>query len=195
MWGSSPCILWRLCDFRSQQWQSSYLLLALLKLSAWLRLDAQGCQMANFQPKTPDLGTFWMVLHLKMSVYILCGHLVYFTVIRYILWPFGILYDSLIFPVLVCCTKKNLATLVWHRNKSFPVRLVLTSTIVYTSTSFESVSLGIGAGWPEKFCEKVAPSQNVAQPIFLSNQYAFYSLENCTWTKIVSYFCKKNRPK
>jgi hypothetical protein len=35
------------------------------------------------------------------------GHLVYFMAVWYSLWPFGT-----IFPVLVCCTMKNLATLV-----------------------------------------------------------------------------------
>jgi hypothetical protein len=35
------------------------------------------------------------------------GYLVYFMVVWYILWLFGIF-----FSVLVCCTKKNLATLV-----------------------------------------------------------------------------------
>jgi hypothetical protein len=35
------------------------------------------------------------------------GHLVYFTAIWYILWLFGIFS-----PVLVYCTKKNLATLL-----------------------------------------------------------------------------------
>jgi hypothetical protein len=37
---------------------------------------------------------------------ILYSHLVYFTAIRYILWLFGIFS-----PVLVCCSKKNLAAL------------------------------------------------------------------------------------
>jgi hypothetical protein len=42
---------------------------------------------------------------------ILHAHLVYFMAIWYILWPFGIFYGYLvyIFPILVCCTKKNLA--------------------------------------------------------------------------------------
>jgi hypothetical protein len=43
------------------------------------------------------------------------GHLVYFTIIWNILWPFGtyILWlFGMFFPVLVCCTKENLATLV-----------------------------------------------------------------------------------
>jgi hypothetical protein len=42
------------------------------------------------------------------------GQLVYFTVNWYILWSFGIFHGYLvnIFPVLVCNTKKNLATLV-----------------------------------------------------------------------------------
>jgi hypothetical protein len=47
------------------------------------------------------------------DVGIFYGNLVYFTAIWYILCPFGISYGYLVFfPVLVCCTKKNLATLV-----------------------------------------------------------------------------------
>jgi hypothetical protein len=40
-------------------------------------------------------------------------HLVYSTTICYILRPFDIFYGHLVYfpPVLVCCTKKNLATL------------------------------------------------------------------------------------
>jgi hypothetical protein len=38
---------------------------------------------------------------------IFCGNLVYFVAIWYIVWLFGIFI-----PVLVCCTKKNLATLI-----------------------------------------------------------------------------------
>jgi hypothetical protein len=43
------------------------------------------------------------------NVGIIYGHLVYFTAIWYILWPFGNLL--VIFPALVYCVKKNLATL------------------------------------------------------------------------------------
>jgi hypothetical protein len=68
--------------------------------------------MAYFQTKNLNLGKFLRVLKWKMLVYfiaiwdilrpfcIFCGHLGYLMVIWYI------------FPVLVCCTKKNLATLV-----------------------------------------------------------------------------------
>jgi hypothetical protein len=78
----------------------------------------QGCQMPDFQTKKSNLGKFWRVLQWKMLVYfmsilstlrpwkIFCGHLVYFVAIWYILWSFGVF-----FPVLVYCTKKNLATL------------------------------------------------------------------------------------
>jgi hypothetical protein len=46
------------------------------------------------------------------DVGILYGHSVYFTAIWYVLRPFGIFYVFwYIFPVLVCCSKKNLATL------------------------------------------------------------------------------------
>jgi hypothetical protein len=45
--------------------------------------------------------------------YYIYVHLVYFMAIWYILWPFGIFYGYLVFfPVLVCCTKINQATLV-----------------------------------------------------------------------------------
>jgi hypothetical protein len=44
---------------------------------------------------------------------IFCGHLVYCIAIWYILWPFGRFYGHLVyFTVLVCCAKKNLATLL-----------------------------------------------------------------------------------
>jgi hypothetical protein len=46
-----------------------------------------------------DVGTFY-------------DHLVYFTTIWYVLLPFGtFMVIWYVFPVLVCCTKKNLATL------------------------------------------------------------------------------------
>jgi hypothetical protein len=48
-----------------------------------------------------DVGTFY-------------DHLVYFATTWYSLWPFGIFYGHLayIYIFWVCCTKKNLATLV-----------------------------------------------------------------------------------
>jgi hypothetical protein len=54
-----------------------------------------------------------------MAIRSIQWHLVYFMVIWSILWSFGLLCGRLvyfvvvwnIFPVLVCCTKKNLATL------------------------------------------------------------------------------------
>jgi hypothetical protein len=69
---------------------------------------------AYFQTKNPNLGKFWRVLQFKIQNFgtfyghcsilipfgIFCDHTVYFMVIRNI------------FPVLVCCTKKNLATLM-----------------------------------------------------------------------------------
>jgi hypothetical protein len=68
--------------------------------------------MVYFPTKNPNLGKFWTVLQWKM--------LVYCVAIRSIFRPFGILYVNLvhfvviwcIFPVLVYCTNKNLATLV-----------------------------------------------------------------------------------
>jgi hypothetical protein len=64
-----------------------------------------------FKPKNPNLGKFWRNTYWKM--------LMYFMAIWNILQTFGIFYDQLIFclhlvlfPVLVACTKKSLATLV-----------------------------------------------------------------------------------
>jgi hypothetical protein len=53
----------------------------------------------------------WSIL---WSFVIFYGHLVHFTVFCYILWTFGIVRGNLVyfFPVLVFCTKKNLATLL-----------------------------------------------------------------------------------
>jgi hypothetical protein len=67
--------------------------------------------MAYFQTKNPNLGKFWMVMQWNMLVYFMTISSI--VAIWYILWPFGILQGYLVhFPVLVCCTKKNLATLL-----------------------------------------------------------------------------------
>jgi hypothetical protein len=80
-----------------------------------LKASEQGCQIAYFQTKDPNLGKFWRDLQWKILAYV-----VY-------IWPFGLFYGHMIyfmvtylvyFPVLVCCTKKNLAT-------AHPTRLCL----------------------------------------------------------------------
>jgi hypothetical protein len=81
----------------------------------------QGCQMVYLQAKNPNLGKFWRILQRKI--------LVYFMSIRYILRPFAIFYGHLvyflviwyIFPILVSCSKKNLATLAESRLRWFCV--------------------------------------------------------------------------
>jgi hypothetical protein len=68
--------------------------------------------MVSFQTKNPNLGKFWKAPDWKM--------LIYFMAIWNILPTFGIFYNYLAYfvfiwhisPVLVSCTKKNLATLV-----------------------------------------------------------------------------------
>jgi hypothetical protein len=65
-----------------------------------------------FKPKVPIWvnfggscdGKYWYILWL---LGIFCGHLPNFVAICHILWLFG-----MNFPVLVCCTTKNLATLL-----------------------------------------------------------------------------------
>jgi hypothetical protein len=69
----------------------------------------QGCQMVYFQTKNPDCGKLWRGLQWKMLVY----YKAIWSIFGYIVWSFVIFYGYLVyFPVLVCCTKKNLATLV-----------------------------------------------------------------------------------
>jgi hypothetical protein len=73
--------------------------------------------MVHYQSKNVNLGKFWRTLEWEMLVYfmvisnilrplgIFYGHLVYF-------WPFGrVVVLWYIFPVLIYCVRKNLATL------------------------------------------------------------------------------------
>jgi hypothetical protein len=64
----------------------------------------------------------WYILWLFGIFY---GYLVYFMVIWYILWLFGLflwLFGKF-FPFLVCCVKKNLATLLC-REKQFSLAMI-----------------------------------------------------------------------
>jgi glucose-6-phosphate-specific signal transduction histidine kinase len=67
------------------------------------------------------------------NVGIFYGHLVSFKAIWYILWSFGIY-----FPVLVCCSKKNLTTLIFSLGirRSVPVQVsrVYIQICRYTNT-------------------------------------------------------------
>jgi hypothetical protein len=81
----------------------------------WPAHREQGCQMAYFPTKKSNLGKFGRVSQSKI--------IVYFMAIWSILRPFGIFYGHsvyfmviwYIFPVWVCCTMKNLATLIGSR--------------------------------------------------------------------------------
>jgi hypothetical protein len=67
--------------------------------------------MAYFETKNPNLGKILKGLAIE-DVGIFYSHFTtigIFVVVLYILWLFGIF-----FPVLVCCTKKNLATLITY---------------------------------------------------------------------------------
>jgi hypothetical protein len=62
-----------------------------------------------FETKNPSLGKFrkvsqWKMLEYFMYIWSILRPL---DIFLYILWQFGIF-----FPVLVCCTEKNLATLL-----------------------------------------------------------------------------------
>jgi hypothetical protein len=78
----------------------------------------QGCQIVYFQTENTNLGKFLKALDWKLLIHFIAfksiyGHLGYFMTIRYILCSFGTFL-----PVLVSCTKKNLATLLCSQTES-----------------------------------------------------------------------------
>jgi hypothetical protein len=73
-----------------------------------------GCQLVCFQTQNPNLGKFWRALDWKMFIYCTYGHygIFYGDLGNFMtIWYLHFLYILYIFPVLVSCTKKNLATL------------------------------------------------------------------------------------
>jgi hypothetical protein len=89
-----------------------------------------------FKPKTPIWVNVWWVLQWEM--------LVYFTDLWYIVRPIGIFYAYLYslwsfgiwFPILICCTKKNLATLVLRRGPETDLCLKTEEhSYIHTSTN------------------------------------------------------------
>jgi hypothetical protein len=67
----------------------------------------QGCQMIYIQTQNLNLGKFWRALHRLENVYVFYVNWEYLSDNWYILSSFGKL-----FPVLVSCIDKNLATQV-----------------------------------------------------------------------------------
>jgi hypothetical protein len=125
------------------------------------------------------------------DVVIFYCHLVYFTAIWYILWPFGVDYCNLvyIFPIFVCCKKKNLATLVTTPLKELPSGAYFSYIFfrgIYWKNNFQNFSRGnsifsqhflgkifrgiFPKNFPRKKCTKNRPlvqSWRVIQRVFL----------------------------
>jgi hypothetical protein len=84
-------------------------------------LENRVARWSIFIQKNPSLGIFWRSL--GGQCWYICVHLVYFghlvICVRLVyLCPFSIFVVIwFIFHVLVCCTAKNLATLVWQRRQ------------------------------------------------------------------------------
>jgi hypothetical protein len=124
---------------------------------------ARGCQIAYFQTKNPNLGKFWKALQWEMLVYVIAtwsiyGHLVYFVALWYILWLFGTF-----FPVLVSCTKKNLATLVVPRKptqqlfnwvQTFSSKTKIFNLNLHTHSNLSTKNYNIGFFWMTKISAK-----------------------------------------
>jgi hypothetical protein len=97
------------------------------------------------------------------DVGILYGYLVCFPAIWYILGPFGKIGGNLVYfsPILVCCTKKNLATLV-HRDAissvaamcckdssySFTIAPLTLTTFFYSFTIASQALTALFTVWP-----------------------------------------------
>jgi hypothetical protein len=78
--------------------------------------------MVYLQTKNTNYGKFWSVFQCKMLVNFIAIWSTYVTAISYILWPCGMFYGQVVHKYmfwsfwyilhgLVCCAKKNLATL------------------------------------------------------------------------------------
>jgi hypothetical protein len=84
-------------------------------------LRTQGCQMVCFQNKNPNFGKILEGLRME-NAGLFYGHLEYFAVIWYILWPFGnvvvIWYTYLPSFWYISCVKKNLATRIGVNNRT-----------------------------------------------------------------------------
>jgi hypothetical protein len=81
----------------------------------------------------PHWKYFMAIWYILWSFGIFCGHLVYFEVIWYILGSFGIF-----FPVLVSCTKKNLATLI---GSSYVFVYFIVAVTVLTRWPWQSICM------------------------------------------------------
>jgi hypothetical protein len=70
--------------------------------------------MAYFQAKNPNLGIFESLGIENVGIYFVVILNMCFTTIFYVLWSLWYILWSFgkFFPVLVCCAKKNLATLI-----------------------------------------------------------------------------------
>jgi hypothetical protein len=79
-----------------------WLKMSIFRVARWYFFKPKILIWVNFGESSN--GIFWYILLTRNLFY---GHFIYFVAIWCILWLFGIL-----FPVLECCTKKNLATLV-----------------------------------------------------------------------------------
>jgi hypothetical protein len=88
------------------------------KIPIWVNLGVALRTMDDFMA---IWSTYFMAIwSILWPFCIFCGHLVYFMAIWSILWTFGLFYGHFvycmviynIFPVLVCCDKINLATLI-----------------------------------------------------------------------------------
>jgi hypothetical protein len=104
--------------------------------------------MANFQTKNSNLGKFWRVLN---------SHLVYFTAMWYILWPFGLCYGYLMyFPILVCCTKKKLATLeesIWSECQNISESEIIHPP--HAARIYDALVFSIGLTFPPRRREAI----------------------------------------
>jgi hypothetical protein len=96
--------------------------------------------MVYFQTKTPNLGKLWSALQKKI--------LLNFMALWSILLPFRIFYGPLVyfvvtfgmyvFPVLVCRTTKNLATLNFSLKK---IRPLISFRVTFNSAAIKKLSL------------------------------------------------------
>jgi hypothetical protein len=147
----------------------------------------------------------WFVFRPKIPIRVNFGGpnidwkmLIYFMAIWNILWPFVIFYDHLvhfvfiwyIFPFLVSCTKKHLATLMWPRRQNTgkfwcglsSVTWTLVSMLFYVGHEFKCDFAAINCQSLLKKCPKCSQTY-----IFVRSNTCLLQVEKVAQN--LSYYC------
>jgi hypothetical protein len=125
----------------------------------------------------------WIILRPFELYY---GHLDYITAIWYILWPFGIFCGQLVytnFAVLACCSKQNLATLVYINDERSEITLWQKQTGLQFATFLSFMKRRKSC-----FSEKIGQSRTDSMKLFVFSEIFIYRKIYVPYITVY-YFC------